>query len=149
MSTSTKQSKLKDPRGGLTAAGRKHFAKTEGAHLKPGVTKPEKEMTAEEMQRKGSFLRRHYGRKNPFRLVDKKGEPTRYALQAQAWGERLPKKPEDIKRLAEKGTKLLEKAKRQTEKSGKKTTASRKRTSSAARSESKTNSHKGRARSGS
>jgi hypothetical protein len=35
----------KDPRGGLTAAGRKAFAKKEGAHLKPGVTKKMSEMT--------------------------------------------------------------------------------------------------------
>src|SRR5215475_9655365 len=31
----------KDPKGGLTAAGRKAFARSEGAHLKPGVTKKE------------------------------------------------------------------------------------------------------------
>lgn len=110
MSTSKKP--IKDPKGGLTAAGRKHFAETEGAHLRPGVTKPERDMTPDDMRRKGSFLRRHYGRKNPFRLVDAKGEPTRYALQAQAWGERLPRTPEDIQRLAEKGRKLLEKADR-------------------------------------
>ncbi len=102
----------KDPHGGLTAAGRKYFAQKEGAHLRPGVTKKENEMTPEEMQRKGSFLRRHYGRKNPFRLIDEKGNPTRYALQAQAWGERTPKTADDIRRLADKGHKLLEKAKR-------------------------------------
>jgi len=28
----------KDPRGGLTAAGRAFFKKTEGSNLKPGVT---------------------------------------------------------------------------------------------------------------
>jgi hypothetical protein len=110
MPAKTSAQRLQDPKGGLTAAGRKHFEKTEGAHLKPGVMKKESEMSVDEMKRKGSFLRRHYGRKNPFRLVDKKGEPTRYALQAQAWGEKLPKKPEDIERLAAKGHKLLEKA---------------------------------------
>lgn len=109
MSTSPR---LKDPEGGLTAAGRKHFAETEGAHLKPGVMKKEAEMSAGEMRRKGSFLRRHYGRKAPFRVVDAKGEPTRYALQAQAWGERLPKTMEDVTRLAEKGSKLLARAER-------------------------------------
>lgn len=67
-------------------------------------------MSPEEMRRKGSFLRRHYGRKKPFALTDKKGEPTRYALQAQAWGERLPKTAADIERMAAKGHKLLEKA---------------------------------------
>src|ERR1700742_3705915 len=38
----------KDPRGGLTAAGRKQFARTEGAHLRPGVTKKTSEMTPTE-----------------------------------------------------------------------------------------------------
>jgi hypothetical protein len=36
----------RDPRGGLTAAGREAFAEKEGAHLKPGVTKKESAMTA-------------------------------------------------------------------------------------------------------
>jgi hypothetical protein len=112
MSASKEKRLLRDPRGGLTAAGRKHFAETEGAHLKPGVIKAEKDMTPEDMKRKGSFLRRHFGRKNPFRLVDDKGRPTRYALQAQGWGERLPKTAEDIQRLAAKGHTLLEKAAR-------------------------------------
>ncbi len=101
---------MKDPRGGLTAAGRKHFKETEGANLKPGVMKKESEMTAEEMNRKGSFLRRHYA--NPrFDLQDRDGNPTRFALQAQAWGEPVPKTDDAVKRLADKGTKLLEKAK--------------------------------------
>ena len=34
---STKKKVLKNPKGGLTAAGRAHFKKTEGANLKPGV----------------------------------------------------------------------------------------------------------------
>ena len=112
MNSSKRGKPLKDPHGGLTAAGRRYFARTEGAHLRPGVMKAEKDMTAEDMKRKGSFLRRHYGRKNPFKLVDAKGQPTRYALQAQAWGERLPKTQEDIERLAAKGQKLLAKAER-------------------------------------
>ena len=110
-STKTKKSKpaaakrLKDPAGGLTAAGRAHFAETEGAHLKPGVKKVK---TTEDLKRKGSFLRRHYGKKNPSPLVDEHGEPTRYAKQAHAWGEPVPKTLAAVKKLAEKGTKLLE-----------------------------------------
>ena len=84
---------LKDPKGGLTAAGRAHFAQTEGSHLKPGVKKPEREMSPEEMRRKGSFLRRHYGRAEPLPLQDEKGKPTRHALQAHAWGEPGAKDP--------------------------------------------------------
>lgn len=102
---------LKDPEGGLTEAGRKHFEETEGAHLKPGVKKPLSQMTPEEMKRKGSFLRRHYATlRGP--LVDEHGKPTRLALQAHAWGEPVPKTPEAARKLADKGTKLLERYKK-------------------------------------
>lgn len=95
----------KDPKGGLTAAGRKFFAETEGSHLRPGVKGPAD--TPEKMVRKGSFLRRHYANpRGP--VVDEKGEPTRQALQAAAWGEPVPHNEADEKRLAEKGAKLLE-----------------------------------------
>lgn len=102
---SSKSSKLKDPSGGLTAAGRKHFKETEGASLRPGVKEVR---SAEDMKRKGSFLRRHYGKKTPSPLADDKGEPTRYAKQAHAWGEPVPKTKADVARLAKKGTELLE-----------------------------------------
>ena len=95
----------KNPAGGLTAAGRRHFKKTEGANLKPGVQG--KADTPEKMKRKGSFLRRHYGHA-PSPLKDDDGQPTRYALQARAWGEPVPKTRADVKKLADKGTKLLE-----------------------------------------
>ena len=94
----------KDPKGGLTDAGREFFAETEGAHLKPGVKG--KADTPEKMMRKGSFLRRHYANP-PGPVVDDKGEPTRQALQAAAWGEPVPKSEGDEKKLAEKGSELL------------------------------------------
>ncbi len=95
---------LKDPKGGLTAAGRSHFKKTEGANLKPGVKGPAN--TPEKMKRKGSFLRRHFA--NPAGpMQDDNGNPTRLALSAQAWGERVPKSAADAKALAEKGARLL------------------------------------------
>ena len=95
----------KDPKGGLTEVGRKFFAETEGAHLKPGVKG--KADTPEKMMRKGSFLRRHYANP-PGPVVDEKGEPTRQALQAAAWGEPVPKTEGDEKKLAAKGAELLE-----------------------------------------
>ncbi|WP_209311847.1 DUF6321 domain-containing protein [Bradyrhizobium frederickii] len=52
----------KDPRGGLTAAGRKAFARKQGADSRPGVTKKESEMTPQEMRRKGSWAVHFYGR---------------------------------------------------------------------------------------
>lgn len=97
--------RLKDPKGGLTAAGRKHFRKSEGADLKPGVKG--KADTPEKMKRKGSFLRRHYGHA-PSPLKDEHGEPTRYAKQAAAWGEPVPKTKADVAKLAKKGAQLLD-----------------------------------------
>ena len=97
---------LKDPKGGLTAAGRAHFKKTEGANLKPGVKGPAD--TPEKQRRKGSFLRRHFANKNAGPLEDEKGKPTRHALSAAAWGEPVPKTDAAAKKLADKGTRLLE-----------------------------------------
>ena len=110
-----KKSALKNPKGGLTAAGRAHFKKTEGANLKPGVKGPAD--TPEKMRRKGSFLARFFT--NPSGpMVDEKGRATRLALSATAWGERVPKNAEDAAKLAAKGRRLLEKyAKSQKKKS--------------------------------
>lgn len=100
---------LKDPEGGLTAAGRKAFREKEGANLKPGVKGPAD--TPEKMKRKGSFLRRHFATlRGP--LVDDDGKPTRLALSARAWGEPVPKTEAAAKRLADKGTRLLERYKK-------------------------------------
>ena len=112
-----RKSPTKDPKGGLTAAGRKMVKETEGANLKPGVKGTPK--TPEEMKRKGSVLRRHYATlRGP--LVDENGEPTRLALQAQAWGEKVPKTEAEAKKLADKGTKLLEKYKKAQDDGGEK-----------------------------
>lgn len=97
----------KDPKGGLTAAGRKFYNEQTGGHLKPGVKgaadAPEKK------RRKGSFLTRHFT--TPPGPVVKDGKPTRQALQAAAWGEPVPKTAGDEKKLAAKGRKLLKEAK--------------------------------------
>lgn len=96
---------LKDPKGGLTAAGRAHFKRTQGANLKPGVKGPAD--TPEKMRRKGSFLTRFYT--NPSGpLVDENGQPTRLALAAAAWGEPVPKTQADAAKLAAKGRRMLE-----------------------------------------
>ncbi len=94
----------KDPKGGLTAAGRGFFNKRDGSHLKPGVTGPAD--TPEKMKRKGSFLTRHFT--HPRGPMEKDGEPTRLALSAHAWGEPVPKTEDEAKKLAEKGRALLE-----------------------------------------
>lgn len=97
---------IKDPKGGLTAAGRAHFKETEGADLKPGVKGPAD--TPEKQKRKGSFLRRHFANPDAGPLTDEKGKPTRHALSAAAWGEPVPKTEADAKKLAKKGSDLLE-----------------------------------------
>lgn len=101
------KSREKDPKGGLTAAGRKAFAKKEGAHLKPGVTRKESEMTPQDMRRKGSWAVRFYGRRKLPPLVDANGKPTRHALSAHAWGEPVPRTVTAARRIAAKGERLL------------------------------------------
>ena len=99
------QQPLRDPDGGLTAAGRKHFKETEGANLKPGVKGAAD--TPTKMRRKGSFLVRFFT--NPTGpMVDPKGRPTRLALSARAWGEPVPRNLEDAAKLAAKGRRLLD-----------------------------------------
>jgi uncharacterized protein DUF6321 len=97
----------KDPRGGLTAAGRRKFAERDGSHLKPGVTKPASGMTPSEMRRKGSWAVRFYGRSKLPPLVDRDGHPTRHALSAHAWGEPVPRTVAAARRIAAKGERLL------------------------------------------
>ena len=98
----------KDPKGGLTAAGRKSFARQDGSHLKPGVAKPAAEMTPQDMRQKGSWAVRFYGRAKLPPLVDVRGRPTRHALSAHAWGEPVPKTVAAARRIAAKGHRLLE-----------------------------------------
>lgn len=101
---SSRDGATKNPKGGLTAAGRAKFKKSEGANLKPGVKTVK---TDEDARRKGSFLRRFYGRKKMSPLVDKNGKPTRFALAAHAWGEPVPKTEAAVRKLAKKGETLL------------------------------------------
>lgn len=102
----------KDPKGGLTAAGRRAFARKQGAHLRPGVKKKAGEMTASEMRRKGSWAVRFYGRNKLPPLVDAQGRPTRHALSAHAWGEPVPRSAAAARRIAAKGRRLLVRYKR-------------------------------------
>ncbi len=103
----TKKAAQKDPKGGLTAEGRKAYNEKTGGHLRPGVKGAAD--TPEKKQRKGSFLTRHFT--TPQGPVVKDGNPTRQALQAAAWGEPVPKTAADEKKLAAKGRKLLEESK--------------------------------------
>jgi hypothetical protein len=108
---------LRDPKGGLTAAGRAFYKRTEGSNLKPGVRGPAD--TPQKMRRKGSFLVRFFSNpRGP--MKDDKGRPTRLALSAAAWGEPVPQNMESAKKLAEKGRRLLERYRRYQESQKKK-----------------------------
>lgn len=95
-------STLKDPKGGLTPAGRRAY-NARGSNLKPGVKGPAN--TPEKKRRKGSFLTRFFT--NPRGPAVKNGKPTRLALSAHAWGEPVPRTVKAAKRLAAKGRELL------------------------------------------
>lgn len=69
-----------NPEGGLNAAGRAHFKKTEGANLKPPAPNPKNEKDA---ARRKSFCARMSGVDGP--MKDEKGKPTRKALALKAW----------------------------------------------------------------
>lgn len=98
-------SRHKNPKGGLTAAGRAYYARTEGADLKPGVKGPAN--TPEKLRRKGSFLTRMFSSPSGG-AVKPNGRPTRRALSAAAWGEPVPRTTQAMARLAAKGRSLLE-----------------------------------------
>ena len=68
--------KYQNPKGGLNAAGRAYFKRTEGANLKAPVksgTNP----------RRVSFAARFAGMKGP--MKDEQGRPTRKALALRKW----------------------------------------------------------------
>ena len=73
--------KYQNPKGGLNAAGRAFFKRTEGSNLK----RPLKSGTS---PRRVSFAARFGGMKGP--MKDSKGRPTRKALAQKAWGFRSP-----------------------------------------------------------
>lgn len=81
---------IRDPKGGLTAAGRRHFKAKEGANLKPGVKNYSAASPADK-KRWVSWASRFYGQKNLPPMRDEKGRPTRAALTARAWGMGVPK----------------------------------------------------------
>lgn len=69
--------KYQNPSGGLNAAGRAHFKKTEGSNLKSPVKKGTN-------PRRVSFAARFGGMAGP--LKDSKGRPTRLKKALSAWG---------------------------------------------------------------
>lgn len=74
--------KYQNPSGGLNAAGRALYKRSEGSNLKA----PVKGTPAgpEQLRRKASFLARMAGNTGPD--FDEKGRPTRKLLSLRAWG---------------------------------------------------------------
>lgn len=103
----------RDPKGGLTAAGRRWYRLKAGSRLKPGVSewngdlsKRPPKLTREKMKRWASWAVRFYGRKDMPPLLDPKGRPTRYALTAAAWGCRVPRTEAQARAIGERGRKV-------------------------------------------
>ena len=69
-----------NPSGGLNAAGRAHYKRTEGANLKPPAPNPK---TEKDKGRKASVCARMSGVPGP--MKDDKGRPTRKALALKKW----------------------------------------------------------------
>lgn len=101
--------RLKNPEGGLTAAGRRHYAKTEGANLKPGVKNVDEAGDSEKKRWARWAVRFYSNPRGP--MTNDKGEPTRLALMANAWGTKVPKTREEAQSIAARGRKILESAK--------------------------------------
>jgi hypothetical protein len=88
----------KNPKGGLTAAGRAHYRK-QGSNLKPGV-KNYNSASSGDKARWVNWATRFYS--NPKGPMVKDGKPTRLALMATAWGQPVPKTREAAQAIAAK-----------------------------------------------
>lgn len=93
--------KYKNPKGGLTAAGRRFYKRTEGANLKPGVKNYSKASEADK-KRWVRWALRFAGRSDVPPLKKPNGEPTRFALMFAAWGEPVPTSVEAVRRVYKK-----------------------------------------------
>lgn len=93
--------KYKNPKGGLTAAGRAFYKRTEGANLKPGVKNYSKASEADK-KRWVRWALRFAGRSSVPPLKKPNGEPTRFALMFAAWGEPVPTSVEAVRKVYKK-----------------------------------------------
>ena len=75
--------KDKNPKGGLTAAGRKKLNRETGSNLKPPVSSKQAKKSPKAASRRKSFCARMSGVKGP--MKDSKGRPTRKALALRKW----------------------------------------------------------------
>jgi hypothetical protein len=99
-------SRLKNPKGGLTAAGREHFKRTEGANLKPGVKNVSKKGDAEKKRWARWAMRFYTNPRGP--MKNEQGKPTRLALMANAWGTKVPGTRAEAQAIAARARKMME-----------------------------------------
>jgi len=95
------KAKYKNPKGGLSAAGRRYYKRTEGANLKPGVKNYSKASTSDK-KRWVRWALRFAGRSTIPPLRKPNGEPTRFALMFTAWGEPVPSSVEAVRKVYKK-----------------------------------------------
>ena len=90
--------RYKNPRGGLSEAGRRAY-NASGSNLKPGV-RNYGSASPRDQARWRSWATRFYS--NPKGPLVKNGRPTRLALMANAWGERVPRTRAEAQAIAAK-----------------------------------------------
>lgn len=73
----------KNPKGGLSASGRKRINRLTGSNLKAPVSREEAKKSPKAAARRRSFCARMSGVKGP--MKDDKGRPTRKALALRKW----------------------------------------------------------------
>ncbi len=95
------KAKYKNPKGGLTQAGRDYYKRTQGSKLKAGVKNYSKASESDK-KRWVRWALRFAGRSDIPPLKKPNGEPTRFALMFAAWGEPVPSSVESVRKVYKK-----------------------------------------------
>lgn len=115
--STTMASGARRKRGGGGSAGAAEPTKREaqassGARTK-GKEKPARprrtgrDLSLDDMKRKGTWAKKNYAREKLPPLQDTDGNPTDFALQAEEWGEPVPRTDLEARRIGHKGKLLL------------------------------------------
>lgn len=103
---------LRDPDGGLTEKGRRHYEDSgESKNLRPGVKSYDKASETDK-KRWVNWANRFADRDDIPPLKKDNGDPTRFALMFQAWGEPIPNTEADVRKVARKANKRGEQLKK-------------------------------------
>lgn len=93
--------------GGLKPSEIKDKNSKEGTNMKPGVLNYAKSSESDK-KRWVNWATRFYGRKKYPPLKDEKGNPTRFALTAERWGEKIPTTEKEARAIYKKALKRKE-----------------------------------------